>query len=125
MANRLISVGFGAFVDRALFARGRGYYASGRVRFGEGGHFETFPTALSPAFGRMVAERAGALWEALGAPARFEVFEVGAGDGQLALDVLCHVWTRMRARARGRAFARALRYVICERSPALVTRQRR
>lgn len=114
---------FGTFVDRALFGRGRGYYGSGRVQFGDDGHFDTFPTALSPVFGRVVAERAYALWWEGGRPPRFEIFEIGAGDGQLALDVLCHVGIRGRRSERRAAFARALRYVICERSPALVRRQ--
>ena len=34
------------FVDDALFAPTWGYYAAGRVRFGEGGHYDTFPLAL-------------------------------------------------------------------------------
>ena len=81
---------FGTFVDQALFGKG-GYYAAGRVQFGDGGHFETFPTALSPLVGRIVAERGYALWWEAGRPRRFEILEVGAGDGQLALDALCHI----------------------------------
>jgi SAM-dependent MidA family methyltransferase len=116
-------VTFGNFVDQALFGKG-GYYAAGRVQFGDGGHFETFPTALSPLFGRIVAERGYALWWEAGRPRRFEIFEVGAGDGQLALDALCHVTLGARRGERRAAFAQALRYVICERSAALVRRQR-
>jgi SAM-dependent MidA family methyltransferase len=115
-------VTYGAFVDRALFAA-NGYYASGRVRFGEGGHFETFPTALSPVFGRLVAERAWRLWRRAGEPARFEIYEVGAGDGQLALDVLCHLAIKAAAGGARARFARAARYVIAERSAALRLRQ--
>jgi SAM-dependent MidA family methyltransferase len=116
-------VSFGTFVDQALFGKD-GFYAAGRVQFGDGGHFETFPTALSPLFGRIVAERGYALWWETGRPQRFEIFEVGAGDGQLALDALCHVTLGARRGERRAAFARALRYVICERSAALVERQR-
>ena len=35
------------FVDDALFHPSWGYYSTGVVRFGEGGHYDTFPTALN------------------------------------------------------------------------------
>ena len=50
------------FVDAALFAPGYGYYSSGTVRFGGGGHYDTYPLALSPLFGRMLAEYAYRRW---------------------------------------------------------------
>src|SRR5262252_5897338 len=74
------------FVDDALFHPRYGYYATGAVRFGEGGHYDTFPTALSPLVGRMVAGAARRVWIRAGRPARFEVCELGAGNGQLCLD---------------------------------------
>ncbi len=110
---------FRDFVDDALFAPGWGHYSSGRIRFGEGGHYDTFPLALSPVFGRMVAELAFRFWERAGRPHGFELCELGAGNGQLCLDTLLAVDA---ARSR-RAFAAALRYRIVERSRALVARQ--
>lgn len=112
------------FVDDALFHPRWGYYSSGGVRFGTGGHYDTYPLALSPLFGHMVAEYAFRSWRRAGTPARFEICEVGAGNGQLCLDTV--LWTHERSRHdRGwHAFAAALRYRILERSPALVTRQR-
>ena len=46
---------YSEFVDLALFDPTWGYYSTGGVRFGEGGHYDTYPLALSPLFGRMVA----------------------------------------------------------------------
>jgi hypothetical protein len=46
------------FVDDALFHPEWGYYSRGLVQFGEGGHYDTYPNALSPLFGRMVANYA-------------------------------------------------------------------
>jgi SAM-dependent MidA family methyltransferase len=114
---------FRDFVDDALFHPRWGYYATGRVRFGEGGHYDTFPTALSPLFGRMVAGAARRAWVTAGRPRRFEVCELGAGNGQLCLDTVATVGTRAGERA-WREFARAFHYRVVERSPALVARQR-
>ncbi len=113
------------FVDAALFAPGYGYYSSGTVRFGGGGHYDTYPLALSPLFGRMVAEYAYRRWRTARRPDSFEICEVGAGNGQLCADTV--LWTLERGRHEkswGR-FAGALRYRIVERSEALVERQRR
>ena len=111
------------FVDDALFHPRWGYYSTGAVRFGEGGHYDTFPTALSPLFGEMVAAVARRAWIAAGRPRTFEVCEVGAGNGQLCCDVVATVAMRADDPA-WRAFARAFRYRVIERSPALVARQR-
>jgi SAM-dependent MidA family methyltransferase len=111
------------FVDAALFDPAWGYYSTGVVRFGEGGHYDTFPTALSPLFGRMVARAGRRLWERMGRPRRFEICELGAGNGQLCQDVLVAIDT-LRPRAAWTRFAAACAYRVIERSPALVARQR-
>jgi SAM-dependent MidA family methyltransferase len=107
------------FVDDALFHPAWGYYSTGAVRFGEGGHYDTYPLALSPAFGRMVARYAERAWRRFGRPSRFELCEIGAGNGQLCLDTLLAVDAAAPA-----AFADAFRYRIVERSRGLVARQR-
>src|SRR5436190_11677958 len=84
------------FVDDALFHPRWGYYSTGQVRFGEGGHYDTFPLGLSPVFGAMVAACGFRFWQRIGRPAYFEICELGAGNGQLAVDVI--VATDIRAR---------------------------
>src|SRR5499425_1882398 len=93
-ARRLLS--FADFVDDALFHPGWGYYATGGVRFGTGGHYDTYPLALSPLFGRMVAQYAFRVWRTSRRPPGFEICELGAGNGQLCLDVLLWVLERGR-----------------------------
>jgi SAM-dependent MidA family methyltransferase len=112
------------FVDDALFHRDWGYYSRGRVQFGEGGHYDTFPNALSPLFGQMLAGYAYRLWRRWRCPATFEICELGAGNGQLCLDALLRI-EQLGGRAGWARFARALRYRIVERSPSLIERQRR
>lgn len=112
------------FVDAALFAPSWGYYATGAIRFGEGGHYDTYPLALSPVFGEIVAARAFRQWERCGRPKRFELCELGAGNGQLCLDVIVTAARRAGESAAWRTFERGFRYRIIERSPALAARQR-
>jgi SAM-dependent MidA family methyltransferase len=112
------------FVDDALFHPAWGYYSTGQVRFGEGGHYDTFPLALAPLFGRMVAIYAYRFWRRAGQPPRFEICELGAGNGQLCLDTLIAVSQGARHGGGWRRFAAALRYRIIERSAALIARQR-
>ena len=112
------------FVDQALFDPVWGYYSTGGVRFGEGGHYDTYPLALSPLFGRMVAHYAFRMWQRRGRPRRFEICELGAGNGQLCLDTLLTIDSRAGLQAVWRRFRAATRYRIVERSPALGRRQR-
>lgn len=91
------------------------------MRFGDGGHFDTYPLALSPYFGEMVARRAHKVWHTLGRPRRFELCEIGAGNGQLCLDTLSFL--AGRTTEEWRTFARACSYRIVEKSPALRRRQ--
>lgn len=115
---------YGEFVDRALFDPAWGYYSTGGVRFGEGGHYDTYPLALSPVFGRMVAHYAFRTWQRRGRPADFELCELGAGNGQLAVDTLLAIEVAAGRRTAWRSFATATRYRIIERSPGLIARQR-
>jgi SAM-dependent MidA family methyltransferase len=115
---------FCEFVDDALFHPRWGYYATGSVRFGTGGHYDTYPLALSPLFGEMVAHYAFRVWRRAGSPATFEICELGAGNGQLCLDTLLWVHERGRHERTWKALSTALRYRIVERSAALMARQR-
>src|SRR4029453_12915762 len=112
------------FVDDALFHPRWGYYSTGTVRFGTGGHYDTYPLALSPLFGAMVAQYAFRTWRRAGTPAGFEICERGPGNGPLGLDPLLRVPERARHDRAWKAFCNRLRYRILERARALVTRQR-
>jgi SAM-dependent MidA family methyltransferase len=122
--SRLAPISFGDFVDDALFHPRWGYYSTGGVQFGTGGHYDTYPLALSPLFGHMVAHYAHAAWLRAGAPGSFELCELGAGNGQLCLDTLLWVHERARHDRSWKRFATRLRYRIVERSPSLAARQR-
>lgn len=97
---------FGEVMDRALYDPDHGFYATGGSA-GRRGDFITSPE-VGPLFGATVARAIDAWWDELGRPDPFVVVDAGAGPGTLAVAVL-------RARP---SCARALRYVLVERSEA-------
>lgn len=63
-----------------------GYYMT-RDPFGAAGDFTTAPE-ISQMFGEMLGLWAAHLWQAMGAPARFALVEIGPGRGTLMADML-------------------------------------
>lgn len=94
-------------LERALYDREGGFYESGGRAGGRRGDFLTSPE-VGALFGAVVSRALDAWWRALGSPDPYVVIEAGAGPGTLARTVL----------AAGPACARALRYVLVERSAA-------
>src|SRR4051794_28006765 len=103
-------LGFGAFMEAALYDPEHGYYARG-ARIGRGGGFTTAPVA-PPLFAEALAAELRALHERLGRPAPFTVAEIGPGTGALA--------------ARLAALLADLRLdlVLCERAAGMLEQAR-
>ena len=119
------------YQDLVLFHPTLGYYSSGRVSFTT--DYRTFPDALSPYFGHMIAEHIFRMWQgmrkagSLGDGERFTIAEFGAGDGALAEGILDYIDQRA-ADATGeqwRAFSKQLVYACYDRSPALSAAQKK
>jgi len=108
---------FRDFMEMALYHPQHGYYRSPREKMGRAGDYLTSPE-VHPLFGHMVGRQLAEMWEVMGSPARFDLLEMGAGNGLLARDIL--LW----ARRLQPAFFEALCYRIAETSPALAERQR-
>jgi SAM-dependent MidA family methyltransferase len=108
---------FRDFMEMALYHPRHGYYRSPREKMGRAGDYLTSPE-VHPLFGHMVGRQLAEMWEVMGSPARFDLLEMGAGNGLLARDILR--W----AQRLHPAFLKALTYRIAETSPALVERQR-
>ena len=86
---------FGEYMDRCMFGP-HGYYQTGRVGFGLGEDFWTFPARMSPLYGRMIAYRVLDLWRASkarrsGATEVFHIVEVGGGKGDLLVDTVAEL----------------------------------
>jgi len=119
------------YQDLVMFHPTLGYYASGRVNFVS--DYRTFPDALSPYFGQMIAQHIFQMWDGmrkagtLGANERFTVAEFGAGDGALAESILNYIDRRAAEKSAEpwSEFARQLVYACYDRSPALSAAQRK
>ena len=107
---------FARYMELALYAPGLGYYMRDADRIGATGDYYT-SSHLHPLFGEMIARQLDEMAACVGGA--FTVEEQGAGKGALAYDVLSAL-ERVRGAPAGR-----LSYVIVERSPAMVARQRR
>lgn len=104
---------FAAFMQIALYDSQHGYYSAGAQRTGWRGHFITSPE-LDPSFGTLWANAFRDVWVACGSPSKFEVVEIGPGEGGFAQAVL---------QAADGSFREALTYRLVERTPAVRERQ--
>lgn len=99
-------------MENALYHPEWGYYTrTDRLRVGRSGDFFT-SVSVGPLFGRLLARRLHAFWEALDCPPEFHLLEPGPEGGQLALDILD------AARTAHPRFHQAIRYHACEPAPA-------
>lgn len=107
---------FAQYMALALYHQQYGYY-TGRVSIGSGGDFFT-SSSLGQDFGQLLGIQLREMWHKLGCPTPFSVVEMGAGNGELAYDLL-DSWQR----DDHQPFLQALRYIIIERSPGLRKQQ--
>lgn len=98
---------FSRFMELVLYAPQYGYYTGGSHKIGNSGDFITAPT-LTPLFARTLARQ---LQELLPQTAG-NIYEFGAGTGQLAADLLNNLSDGIN------------RYYIIEISPELAARQK-
>lgn len=104
-----------AFMRAALYDPQHGYYAT-RAALGADGDFTTAPE-VSQIFGELIGLWLVQVWLDLGAPAPFQLVELGPGRGVLMADAL------RAARVRP-AFLEAARITLVEVNPALRDAQR-
>jgi len=76
---------FARYMDRVLYEPGLGYYSAGLHKLGASGDFVTAPE-LGSLFAACLARQVSDLASALG---DYDVLEIGAGSGRLAVDLLC------------------------------------
>ena len=106
------AIPFTRFMELCLYHPQHGYYNSERVKLGAAGDFYT-SAHVRPVFARILARHWERLWRDLGRPARFDLVELGPGDGALAREVL--EWVRQAFRP----FFASLRYTAVEQSARL------
>ncbi|HTY20108.1 MAG TPA: SAM-dependent methyltransferase [Geobacteraceae bacterium] len=78
---------FADYMGSCLYEPGLGYYTSPGKRVGAEGDFYT-SSNVHWAFGRLIAREIVRMWETMDSPPFFDIVEVGAGNGRLAVDIL-------------------------------------
>ena len=114
---------FVRFMELALYHPQFGYYmrqpnGEDHERIGWSGDFYT-SSDVYPILGRALAAQARQMDELVSCPTPFTIVEMGAGKGFLARDCLAAI------HAEQDDFASRVRYVLIERSPAMLELQRR
>ena len=115
-ANSDKRITFAEFMDLALYHPDYGYYSSGQVAIGAEGDFFT-ASSLGPDFGELLAEQLAEIWLILDYPKPFQVVEMGAGLGDLAIDIL-NYW-----QSNYPDLLQNVEYSIIEESSSLITTQ--
>jgi SAM-dependent MidA family methyltransferase len=104
------SISFARYMQLALYAPGLGYYSGGAQKFGMAGDFVTAPE-ISPLFAHTLARQVTEILQATNG----NILELGAGTGQLALELLLELQRLGRVPER---------YLILEVSAQLRAMQR-
>ena len=104
------------FIDKTLYDKKRGYYMKSNP-IGPGGDFITSPN-ISIMFSEMIAIWIISFWERIGCPKNFNIVELGAGNGEMMLQILKTV-------ERFKEFRISSNFIIYEKSPYLKKLQKK
>ena len=104
------------FIDLSLYNKKFGYYMK-KNPFGRGGDFITAPN-VSRLFSEMLAIWVISFWESLGYPKKFNLIELGAGNGEM-MKVLIESFKNFPL------FLKSCNLIIHEKSPTLIKIQKK
>ena len=103
------------FINFSLYNRKFGYYMK-KNPFGKKGDFITAPN-ISRLFSEMIAIWIMSFWQSLGSPKKFNLIELGAGNGEM-MKVIIESFHNFPA------FLNSCNFVIHEKSPLLIKIQK-
>ena len=104
------------FIDYCLYDKKNGYYMS-KNPFGITGDFTTAPN-ISRLFSEMIAIWTISFWESLGSPKKFNIIELGAGNGEM-MKIMVESFKKFPT------FISNCNIFIYEKSPKLIKEQRK
>ncbi len=104
------------FIDYCLYDKKNGYYINSNP-FGITGDFTTAPN-ISRLFSEMIAIWTISFWESLGSPKKFNIIEMGAGNGAM-MKVMIESFKRFPL------FISGCNIFIYEKSPKLIKEQKK
>ena len=103
------------FINYCLYDNKNGYYMT-KNPFGPSGDFTTSPN-ISRLFSEMVAIWVVSFWHTLGCPKKFNLIELGAGNGEM-MRVMIESFKRFPS------FFKSCNFIIHEKSPRLIKKQK-
>ena len=104
------------FINLSLYSRKFGYYMK-KNSFGKKGDFITAPN-ISRLFSEMLAVWIISFWESLGSPKKFNLIELGAGNGEM-MKIFIESFKNFPL------FLRSCNFIIHEKSPSLIKIQKK
>ena len=104
------------FIDLSLYNRKFGYYMK-KNPFGKRGDFITAPN-ISRLFSEMIAIWIIKFWQSLGSPKKFNLIELGAGNGEM-MKIIIESFRNFPS------FFECCNFVIFEKSPTLIKIQKK
>ena len=114
--KKKINLSLDKFIDFCLYNKKFGYYMK-RNPFGTKGDFVTAPN-ISRLFSEMIAVWIISFWQSLGSPKKFNLIELGAGNGEM-MKVLLESFKNFPS------FHKSCNIFIYEKSPSLISIQKR
>ena len=104
------------FIDFSLYSEKFGYYMK-KNPFGKKGDFITAPN-ISRLFAEMIAVWIISFWKSLGSPKKFNLIELGAGNGEM-MKILIESFENFPD------FLKSCNFIIHEKSPFLIKEQKK
>ena len=104
------------FINYSLYNKNIGYYMK-KNSFGKEGDFITAPN-ISRLFSEMIAIWIVSFWRSLGSPRKFNLIELGAGNGEM-MKILIESFKNFPE------FLKSCKFGIHEKSPRLINIQKK
>ena len=115
MLKKNHSITLDKFIDYCLYDKKNGYYMS-KNPFGVSGDFVTAPN-ISRLYSEMLAIWTISFWQQLGCPKKFNLIELGAGNGEM-MKVMIESFKKFPF------FLSCCNIFIHEKSPKLISKQK-
>ena len=104
------------FINHSLYDKESGYYMK-KNPFGKMGDFITAPN-ISRLFSEMISIWTIAFWQSLESPKKFNLVELGAGNGEMMKDII-------ETLRNFPYFFKSCNFIIHEKSPSLIKIQKK
>ncbi len=115
-SKKICNLSLDKFINLSLYDKKFGYYMK-KNPFGKNGDFVTAPN-ISRLFSEMVAIWVVSFWQSLGSPKKFNLVELGAGDGEM-MKVFIESFENFPI------FLKSCNFIIHEKSPLLIKIQKK